>query len=84
MTTPYGRYGTKKPSSGTKTKKTSGGVSGDIANSAMPKFLVKLLLDMPFIKRNIGKKPLLLHLSLKKLRGRLVVNIPTPPTDRIW
>ncbi len=50
----------------------------------MQKFLVKFLVDMPWVKNTIGKRPIMLHLCLKRLRGRVVLNLPAPPTDRLW
>lgn len=43
--------------------------------------------ETEFIKKKmeeVSNTPLLLTVELQQLRGRLAVNIPPPPTDRIW
>lgn len=43
--------------------------------------------ETEFIKKKmeeVSNTPLLLTVELQELRGTLVVNIPPPPTDRIW
>lgn len=43
--------------------------------------------ETEFIKKKmeeVSNTPLLLTVELQELRGRLAVNIPPPPTDRIW
>uniref|UniRef100_A0AAV2LS05 SMP-LTD domain-containing protein n=1 Tax=Knipowitschia caucasica TaxID=637954 RepID=A0AAV2LS05_KNICA len=43
--------------------------------------------ETEFIKKKmeeVSNTPLLLTVELQEVRGRLVVNIPPPPTDRIW
>ena len=40
-----------------------------------------------FVKRameGVSNTPLMLNVELKSLMGTLAVNIPPPPTDRIW
>lgn len=43
--------------------------------------------ETEFIKKKmeeVSNTPLLLTVELQELRGTLAVNIPPPPTDRIW
>lgn len=43
--------------------------------------------ETEFIKKKmeeVSNTPLLLTVELQEIRGRLTVNIPPPPTDRIW
>ncbi|XP_019714879.1 testis-expressed sequence 2 protein-like [Hippocampus comes] len=43
--------------------------------------------ETEFIKKKmeeVSNTPLLLTVELQKLQGTLAVNIPPPPTDRIW
>lgn len=43
--------------------------------------------ETEFIKKKmeeVSNTPLLLTVELQEVRGRLTVNIPPPPTDRIW
>ncbi|KAJ0051297.1 hypothetical protein NL108_018402 [Boleophthalmus pectinirostris] len=43
--------------------------------------------ETEFIKKKmeeVSNTPLLLTVELQEVRGRLAVNIPPPPTDRIW
>jgi len=35
-------------------------------------------------KANDIQMPIQLHFRLKKLKGRLVLHLPNPPSDRIW
>lgn len=43
--------------------------------------------ETEFIKKKmeeVSNTPLLLTVELQEVRGTLAVNIPPPPTDRIW
>lgn len=43
--------------------------------------------ETEFIKKKmeeVSNTPLLLTVELQELQGTLAVNIPPPPTDRIW
>lgn len=43
--------------------------------------------ETEFIKKKmeeVSNTPLLLTVEVQELRGTLAVNIPPPPTDRIW
>lgn len=43
--------------------------------------------EYKYIKRameNVSNTPLQLEVSVKNLVGRLAVNVPPPPTDRLW
>ena len=43
--------------------------------------------ETEFIKKKmeeVSNTPLVLTVEAQELRGRLAVNIPPPPTDRIW
>ena len=43
--------------------------------------------EYKYIKRameNVSNTPLQLQVSVKNLVGKLAVNVPPPPTDRLW
>ncbi|XP_050419888.1 testis-expressed protein 2 [Adelges cooleyi] len=45
------------------------------------------LFELKYVKRvleNVAKKELTLVIDVKQLIGTLIVNLPPPPTDRIW
>jgi hypothetical protein len=44
-------------------------------------------LELKFVRKvfeNVAKKELTLVINVKQLVGTLIVNLPPPPTDRIW
>ena len=53
-------------------------------DSAVNKFVLRAIADLPFIKTTVGDRTMSMHFTLKRLRGRAVFNLPPPPTDRLW
>lgn len=44
-------------------------------------------LELKFVRKvfeNVAKKELTLVINVKQLVGTLIVNLPPPPTDRVW
>jgi len=44
-------------------------------------------LELKFVRRvfeNVAKKELTLVIDVKQLVGTLIINLPPPPTDRVW
>lgn len=44
-------------------------------------------LELKFVRKvfeNVAKKELTLVINVKQLIGTLIINLPSPPTDRIW
>ncbi|XP_057682066.1 testis-expressed protein 2 isoform X2 [Corythoichthys intestinalis] len=89
MALPQGPTGEKGPSSAT--DGTGGGRTGRkilrfVDKIAKSKYFQKAT-ETEFIKKKfeeMSNTPLLLTVEVQELSGSLVVNIPPPPTDRIW
>ncbi|XP_077057227.1 testis-expressed protein 2 isoform X2 [Siphateles boraxobius] len=84
---------------GTQTEKAPAGVEGAAAGGSTSRRILKFVdkiakskyfqraKENEYIKKKIeemSNTPLLLAVEVKELSGTLAVNIPPPPTDRIW
>ncbi|NXV15604.1 TEX2 protein, partial [Cepphus grylle] len=87
---PVGALGERVPPPG-----TEGHVSGNSTSRKILRFVDKIAkskyfqkaTENEFIKKKIeevSNTPLLLTVEVQELAGTLAVNIPPPPTDRIW
>nr|XP_057917477.1 testis-expressed protein 2 [Doryrhamphus excisus] len=89
LSEPQGPAGEKVPTSGT--EGAGGGKTGRkilrfVDKIAKSKYFQKAA-ENEFIKKKfeeMSNTPLLLTVEVQELSGSLVVNIPPPPTDRIW
>ncbi|NWH57013.1 TEX2 protein, partial [Geococcyx californianus] len=89
-TEPTGALGERVPPPG-----TEGHVSGNSTSRKILRFVDKIAkskyfqkaTENEFIKKKIeevSNTPLLLTVEVQELAGTLAVNIPPPPTDRVW
>lgn len=83
-------FGSSPPTSNPLTSPTSGAPPKKwmriVDSIAKSKYFQKAA-DSEFVRKKletVSNTPMLLSVELLQLKGTLVINIPPPPTDRVW